>query len=58
MRSFAVEPPTPLVKDDNVVPDSEPVIISLLILTVIEPVGKLVALARVSDVASAPISCR
>ena len=29
------------------------VIISLLILTVIEPVGKLLALASVSDVASA-----
>ena len=26
----AVEPPAPLVKDDNVVPDNEPVIISLL----------------------------
>ena len=31
----AVEPPTPLVKDDNVVLDNEPVIISLLIYPVI-----------------------
>ena len=54
--STAVEPPAPLVKDDNVVPDNEPVIISFPILTVmLFPVGKFVAVESVNEVALALI---
>ena len=47
----AVEPPAPLVKDDKVVPDNEPVIISFPILTVMFPLPKPELLASVSEVA-------